>query len=90
MKRNIGTLAITTMILLLASASFAAEIVTVDNFIRAETDRTLGRYVELDAFGRVVHLRTPSPVDKQDVIRSRSPYMITLFRKRTMANLPTC
>ena len=43
--------------------------VTVDNFVRAETDMTLDRNVKQGAFGKFVHLRTPTPIDKQNVIR---------------------
>ena len=48
---------------------FAAETVTVDNFVRAETDMTMQRYVDQGAFGKFLHLRTPTPIDKQNVIR---------------------
>ncbi|MCG7852292.1 MAG: DUF1254 domain-containing protein, partial [Methanosarcinaceae archaeon] len=51
------------------TSAFASEMVTVDNFVRAETDMTLGRYVKLGAFGKFLHIRRPTPVDKQDVIR---------------------
>lgn len=51
------------------SPSNASEIVTVDNFIRAETDMTFGRYVKQGAFGEFLHIRGPVPIDKQDVIR---------------------
>ncbi len=44
-------------------------IVTVDNFVRAETDMTMARYVAQGAFARIMHLRQPVPLDKQDVIR---------------------
>ena len=46
-----------------------AEIVTVDNFVRAETDLTLKRYVAQGGFGKVVHVRESAPIDKQDIIR---------------------
>lgn len=56
--------------LLLASYSaVAAEKVTVDNFVRAETDMTLKRYVAQGAFGKFLHIRAMTPIDKQDVIR---------------------
>jgi hypothetical protein len=45
-KRDLLTLAATGMILLGSISSFASEIVTVDNFARAETDMTLARYVK--------------------------------------------
>lgn len=51
------------------TSSLAAEAVTVDNFVRAETDMTLDRYVNQGAFGKFLHLRQPTPIDKQDVIR---------------------
>jgi hypothetical protein len=48
---------------------FAAETVTVDNFVRAETDMTMKRYAALGAFGKLFHLRAPTPIDQQGVIR---------------------
>jgi hypothetical protein len=75
-KRNIDMkwlqrLAFTaTAIALVASTpSWGQETVTVDNFVRAETDMTLKRYVDQGAFGKLLHLRQPTPIDKQDVIR---------------------
>jgi hypothetical protein len=47
----------------------AAETVTVDNFARAETDRTMADYVELGGFGTFYHTREPSPLDAQKVVR---------------------
>lgn len=55
--------------LLVHSAGFAAKPVTVDNFVRAETDMTLARYVKQGALGKLLHIRGPVPIDKQDVIR---------------------
>ena len=55
--------------LLVHSAGYAAEPVTVDNFVRAETDMTLGRYAKQGAFGKFLHIRQPTPIDKQDVVR---------------------
>ena len=69
MNRLFHILAAIGIALLTATAGFAAETVTVDNFVRAETDMTLDRYVKQGAFGKIVHLRTPTPIDKQDVIR---------------------
>lgn len=43
--------------------------VTVLNFVRAETDMTMDRYVKLGAFGRFLHIRQPTPLDAQDIIR---------------------
>lgn len=43
--------------------------VNVENFVRAETDQYMARYVSLGAFGQFVHVREPVAVDQQDVIR---------------------
>ncbi len=43
--------------------------VTVDNFIRAETDRYFGAVVRQGGFGKLFHRRAPSPIDDQDVVR---------------------
>lgn len=48
---------------------FASEPVTVDNFIRAETDVTFGNYVKQGALGKFLHIRTPTPIGEQKVIR---------------------
>ncbi|HUT94960.1 MAG TPA: DUF1254 domain-containing protein [Thermoguttaceae bacterium] len=53
----------------LAAPLQAAELVTVDNFARAETDRTMKDYVDLGGFGKFYHTRVPSPLDKQSVVR---------------------
>jgi hypothetical protein len=63
------TLAALGICLSVATSSFASELVTVDNFVRAETDMTFARYVKLGAFGKFLHIRQPTPIDKQDVIR---------------------
>ena len=43
--------------------------VTVDNFIRAETDLYFGNSVKDGGFGKFHHNREPTPIDKQSVIR---------------------
>lgn len=57
------------MALLAASPGYAAEMVTVENFVRAETDMTFGRYAKQGAFGKIFHIRAPTPIDRQDVVR---------------------
>jgi hypothetical protein len=47
----------------------ADERVTIDNFARAETDRTMQDYVDLGGFGKFYHTRVPSPLDRQSVVR---------------------
>lgn len=56
------------MSLLGCISTLASEKVTVDNFVRAETDMTLVRYSKQGAFGKMFHIRQPTPIDKQDVI----------------------
>lgn len=44
--------------------------VTVDNFIRAETDLYMAKGVkDAGGLGKLVHIREPAPIDKQMVIR---------------------
>jgi hypothetical protein len=52
-----------------APSSGAAIPVTVDNFIRAETDRTFAANVKQGAFGKFEHLRELSAIDDQRVQR---------------------
>ncbi len=47
----------------------AAEMVTVDTFVRAETDTTFKRFATTGGFGQFTHVRQPTPIDKQSVIR---------------------
>lgn len=62
-------LSIIGIALVVSTPTLAQETVTVDNFVRAETDMTLKRYVDQGAFGKLLHLRQPTPIAKQDVIR---------------------
>jgi hypothetical protein len=68
-QRTLALLTYGGIALFAVAPSFAQEAVTVDNFVRAETDMTFKRYVEQGAFGKLLHLRQPTPIDKQDVIR---------------------
>jgi hypothetical protein len=43
--------------------------VTADNFVRAETDLYFSNVVKDDGFGKFMHIRTPTPLDHQNVIR---------------------
>ena len=67
--RHIRVLSMIVVAMVVLKAIWAQETVTVDNFVRAETDMTLKRYVDQGAFGKLLHLRQPTPIDKQDVIR---------------------
>lgn len=61
--------------------AFAAEPVTVDNFIRAETHFYMSNQVDAGCFGRLCHQRGPAPVDKQAIIRLNrdTPYSQGVF-----------
>jgi hypothetical protein len=62
---------VTAVILTLALplVAIAAEKVRVFNFARAETDNYMATYVKQGALGKFVHIRQPTPIEKQDVIR---------------------
>ncbi len=64
-----AVLAVIGLACLAMNAASAADKVTVDNFVRAETDMTMKRYAAQGAFGTFLHIRGMTPVDKQDVIR---------------------
>jgi para-nitrobenzyl esterase len=44
-------------------------VVDVSNFVRAESDLYFGRYVARGAFGKFLHERTMTPIDKQEIVR---------------------
>lgn len=69
MNWRITILALSGFVTVWSSLATAGVAVTVDNFVRAETDLTMKRYVDQGAFGKLLHLRHPTPIDKQDVIR---------------------
>jgi len=69
MKHVSLTLLATWAVLLFPATSLAAEKVTVDNYVRAETDATMARYVSGGALGKFLHIREPTPIDQQNVIR---------------------
>jgi len=65
----IASLLVASLLCLASNTLRAAEMVTVDNFVRAETDQTLKRYVAQGGFGKIVHIRQPVPIDKQEMTR---------------------
>jgi len=69
MKRHFFIFAVIGLIFFSPALSMASETVTVDNFVRAETDMTMARYVKTGALGKFIHIRQPTPIDKQNVIR---------------------
>jgi len=57
-------------ILLSSITAAAAEPVTLDTIVRAETDTAMRGIVKtFGAFGKFVHLREPTPLDNQTIIR---------------------
>jgi hypothetical protein len=75
LKRTIAIVSI-----LLSPISVASELtnVTVMNFVRAETDMTMKRYVDQGALCKFVHIRNPIPLDRQDVIRMNRDTLYSL------------
>jgi hypothetical protein len=52
--------------------------VTVENFIRAETDMYFSNIVKLGGFGKFHHGREPAAVDKQIIVRSNRDVLASL------------
>ncbi len=63
--------------------------VTWDNFIRAESDKYFTSYVGNGAFGKFFHIRKPTPIDKQDVVRMNRDtiYSIAIFDLTTQVTI---
>lgn len=66
-----GCLALLTGLCVMAAAAEPGQPVrvTVDNFIRAESDTYFEKFVNEGAFGKLRHERELAPIDKQTVIR---------------------
>lgn len=58
-----------SMALTLSAAPLKAELVTVDNFDRAETDTYIAGLAEMGAFGRIIHERKHASAEDQLVVR---------------------
>jgi len=69
MKRVLHIFTAIGVMLLVSGQCLASKQVTVDNYIRAETDMTMKNYVEKGALGKFLHIRKPTPIDEQKVIR---------------------
>ena len=59
--------------------------VTVDNFIRAESDKYFSARVALSGIGKLGQVRELMPIDKQTVIRSNRD---TLSRPESLISRP--
>ncbi len=83
MKKQIFKALVPAICLLATSMLAATETipVTVDTFVRAETDRYFKQRFEQGAFGKFHHERGPVDVDKQIVIRMNrdTPYSTGVF-----------
>ena len=88
MKRNLYISLLANLILGILSLANASEMVTVDNFVRAETDMTFGRYVKQGAFGKFLHIRQPTPIDKQDVVRMNRDTLYSVGFSTSQRRLP--
>lgn len=79
--RSITSLAAICLAVALGCVSAPAEAkepVSYKTFVRAETDRTMKAYVEQGGFGKFLHIRQPTPLDKQDVIRMNRDTLYSL------------
>jgi hypothetical protein len=63
------SLAATTSVALAQPTSSTDALVTVDNYIRAQSDVYFGLTVKTGAFGKFVHGRELTPIDKRGIIR---------------------
>jgi hypothetical protein len=61
----VGVFALTAF----SNVSFAADRVTLDNFVRAESDLYFNNIVKDGGFGKFMHRREPAGIDNQTVIR---------------------
>ena len=69
MKKKLFSLMTMGLIMLIPHLSTATEMVTVDNYVRAQSDVIFASYVKKGGFGKFLHEREPTPIDKQPVIR---------------------
>ena len=69
------------LVLVGMSLATAADKVTIDNFVRAETDRYFKQRVEQGCLGQWCHDREPAPIDRQPIIRMNrdTPYSVAIF-----------
>jgi hypothetical protein len=58
--------------------------VTVDNYVRAESDVSFAGVVKMGRFGKLAHLREPARLDKQFVVR---PNRDTLYRTESSISM---
>lgn len=70
MRALIRLCGISVVIWTVSITAWSAEVeVTALNFVRAETDFYMSKYVAQYGIGRLHHTRVPTPIDRQDVIR---------------------
>lgn len=65
----IVTMAIVVTIIPNTGMADGKEPVTIDNFVRAESDTAIQKVYNVVGLGKFLHIRTPTPLDKQTVIR---------------------
>ncbi len=66
----------------LTGQTSAAQPVTVDNFIRAESDLYMGNMVKDGSVGKFFHRREPAAIDNQTVIRLNRDTLYSAGRVR--------
>ena len=87
------TALIVAMAIVPSSSALAADApkVTIQNYVRAETDLQMRNYVEsMDAFGKFAHVREAYDVSSKDTVRpnrdtiyswSMPPFLLTSWRR---------
>jgi len=75
MKAFTAALALSLLLPLTAVRAQAAEPVTIDTFVRAESDTAIRNLYNQFGLGKFGHLRTPTPLDNQTIIHE--PFTIS-------------
>ena len=62
-----------------SAAAVETKPVTWDNFVRAETDKMFNSYVQLGGIGNFYHIRKPTPIDAQKIMRMNRDTLYSLL-----------
>ncbi len=90
MKAFTVTLVLSLLMPLTAVRAQAAQPITIDTFVRAESDTAIrNMYNQIGGLGKFGHLRTPTPLDNQVIIRMNrdtlySPAIVDLSTRATV------
>ncbi len=89
MKAFTTALALSLLLPLTALRAQAAPPITIDNFVRAESDTAIRNLQNQFGLGKFGHLRAPTPLDNQTIIRMNrdtlySPSIVDLSKPATV------